>query len=408
MKTPTLLRKYIRRGNDRGIAFIYVALLLFALIALVSIAIDIGYMYLSKTQLQNAADSAALAGASKLNVTDTYVFNSYTSAISEAIKFASTNKAANKSVTISSSLNDSVSSNVFNDANPGNDITFGNWILNRNPDPYIEANPSSGGTPVNAIRVKARRTTNSPGGQVAIFFGKLFGREEMSVSATATAIPLGFNSVGLALCTEACNINIPNGTTYFLDLKAKEAKEGEPPPPNGIAWTAIASNQAPDLSPNGDVADLIWNRTKDPLPINFCDPPLCVTTNNGTGGAPSSEGIIGQLNQAFRDPIFDKDHKDYDPNDPTKVIRWYTLAVVLDNASECLHTPGTGCPPGVQGNKTERYHIKRLALIGIVDVTKGGSQGVVIDSLQCLGCNNPPFRLPNQRAKLVRGKQTEQ
>lgn len=406
MNTPTTMQKCVKCGNNRGIALVYIAIILFAMVAFVAIAIDIGYMYISKTQLQNAADSAALAGASKLTVTDTYVFNSYTSAISEAIKFANTNKTANKPVTITSSLNNSVSSNVFNDANPGNDITFGNFILNRNPDPYIEASPS-GGTPVNAIRVKARRTLNSPGGQVAVFFGKLFGKESMSAEATATAIPLGLNFVGLALCTESCNIIIPNGETYFLDLKAKEAKEGEPTPKNGIAWTAIASNQAPDLSKSGDVADLIWGRRVD-LPINFCNPPLCVTTNNGTGGSPQSEGILGQLDQAFRDPLFDKEHKDYDPNNPTKVIRWNALAVVLDDDPVCLHESGTGCPPGVQGNKSERYHIKKLALIGIVDVTKGGSQGVVIDSIQCLGCNNPPFRPPNQRAKLVRGKQSQQ
>jgi Flp pilus assembly protein TadG len=100
MKTPSLLlKRFVRRGN-RGIAVVYIALLLIALLAFVGLAIDIGYMYVAKTQLQNAADAATLAGAAKL----TGGIDSSTSAFyeedarKEAWKFACKNKAATEKV----------------------------------------------------------------------------------------------------------------------------------------------------------------------------------------------------------------------------------------------------------------------------------------------------------------------
>jgi Flp pilus assembly protein TadG len=52
--------------DRKGIAAVYIALIMFVLVAFVGLAIDIGYMYVAKGQLQNASDAAALAGASSL------------------------------------------------------------------------------------------------------------------------------------------------------------------------------------------------------------------------------------------------------------------------------------------------------------------------------------------------------
>ena len=53
-------------GNQRGSAIIMVALALLVVTALAGIAIDGAIMVTTKTQLQRAADAAALAGASGL------------------------------------------------------------------------------------------------------------------------------------------------------------------------------------------------------------------------------------------------------------------------------------------------------------------------------------------------------
>jgi Flp pilus assembly protein TadG len=59
MKTKNMA-KVVR--NERGISAILIALVMFALIGIVGLALDVGYAYLAKTELQNAADAGALAG----------------------------------------------------------------------------------------------------------------------------------------------------------------------------------------------------------------------------------------------------------------------------------------------------------------------------------------------------------
>jgi Flp pilus assembly protein TadG len=59
-------RRAARRG-DEGIALIYVALFLLATMWFVSMVIDVGKLMAARTELQAAADAAALAGASALD-----------------------------------------------------------------------------------------------------------------------------------------------------------------------------------------------------------------------------------------------------------------------------------------------------------------------------------------------------
>jgi hypothetical protein len=389
MKAPkSMLHRFVLGSGNRGIATIYIALLLVVLLAFVGLAIDISYKYVAWTQLQNAADAAALAGASRLNVTESYVFDSYTSAVGEATKYAALNKATKESVIISSSLTSSISSNVFVEGNPGNDITFGNWNVNRSPA-YIKAG-DTGGTPVNAIQVRARRTLDSPGGGISVFFGRLFGWEKMPAVAIATAAPSGFVAAGLVICTQTCSVATP------VNLELQEGGSGSmPPSTTGIAWTAFSYTQAPNIGKNGDVVNTIWQRpTANPVPMNVCIPPMCITTNNGVGDA------LKELSDAFNDVNYDKTHKLIVNN---KVQKWTIVVPVVDEDISCLHTAGTACPPGQQGNTNERYHVLKWAVMEIADVvTTGNKKGVLATRIQCAGCINPPIRLENQQSKLVK------
>ncbi|HVB99784.1 MAG TPA: pilus assembly protein TadG-related protein [Candidatus Dormibacteraeota bacterium] len=54
------------RGGERGVSLVMVALALVALLAAASLAIDLGMLYVARSQAQQAADAAALAGASAL------------------------------------------------------------------------------------------------------------------------------------------------------------------------------------------------------------------------------------------------------------------------------------------------------------------------------------------------------
>ncbi len=53
-------------NEQRGAVAIIVAFLMFVLLGFAAFAVDFGYLYGVKNELQNAADAAALAGASVL------------------------------------------------------------------------------------------------------------------------------------------------------------------------------------------------------------------------------------------------------------------------------------------------------------------------------------------------------
>src|SRR5205085_5386861 len=62
-----LLRKGTKRDGERGSVLATTTLGMLSLLLAVGLGVDISRLYLAKTELQNAADSASLAGASALN-----------------------------------------------------------------------------------------------------------------------------------------------------------------------------------------------------------------------------------------------------------------------------------------------------------------------------------------------------
>lgn len=171
--------------NNRGIALVYIAILLVALIAMAGLVIDLGYMFVTKSQLQNAADAGALAGASKLNG----MFSNY-SAHFYAQKFATElgNKAAGEQVKVDLNF-------------PGNysdgDTVVGCW------NGSFHETSVAGCAEANAVKVVARRTTESGSGispenkPVGIFLGRVMGEKWQTMSAKAVAIAV--NSKGSVL-----------------------------------------------------------------------------------------------------------------------------------------------------------------------------------------------------------------
>jgi hypothetical protein len=66
------MRRLARLRGHKGSAIIFVAVTLMVLVAFAGLAIDVGYLYVVRGELQNAADSGALAGAQKLYDTSTF------------------------------------------------------------------------------------------------------------------------------------------------------------------------------------------------------------------------------------------------------------------------------------------------------------------------------------------------
>lgn len=76
------------KSRQQGAVAIIVALCLVVLVGMMGFVLDLGHLYVTKTELQNAADAAALSGAKELNGKVTGINN----AINKAIEAAGKNK----------------------------------------------------------------------------------------------------------------------------------------------------------------------------------------------------------------------------------------------------------------------------------------------------------------------------
>lgn len=164
--------------NERGVVAIIIALSMVVFISLAALSIDIGYALVTRNQLQNVADSAALAAAGELG--NIYTGMSYsdqqlgvTSAqqsliVTTAQQTALMNQAGGKYI----GINDS-------------DVIIGKWnSVSKSVEPL---------TPQNAVKVTARRDA-SANGPITTFFAGIFGTKTANLTASATAALTGQSS----------------------------------------------------------------------------------------------------------------------------------------------------------------------------------------------------------------------
>lgn len=160
----------VRPHASRGAILVLVAILLTALLAILALVIDAGYLYVLQADLQTAADSAALAGASGLG-----------EGSAEARRRAQEYTDKNPALTRTVSLQDG-------------DIQLGTW------NPLTRTFVATDGIPglrPDAVRV-VPRLDSQHGNPVSLFFAGLFGHTTADVGATATAV-FGSRDVVLVL-----------------------------------------------------------------------------------------------------------------------------------------------------------------------------------------------------------------
>jgi len=152
------------RRRVRGIAVIWLVVTAVVLIGMVGLATDTAYVYWVAHELQTAADASALAGA-------LYVGRDAAQAEQAALNFALANTAGGQPVLLTS--------NGAND--PAGDIVIGRY------DSATRTFTATVDSP-NAVQVTARRTMDSPGGGVPLFFGHIFGVSTVNVTRSAVAM----------------------------------------------------------------------------------------------------------------------------------------------------------------------------------------------------------------------------
>jgi len=176
VKKCTQFISSIKGKGQRGAVAIMVALLLTVLVGIAALAVDVGYFMTARNELQNIADSAALAGAGQLkkNYEDipysdqkAYVCNPEEIG-SVSWDVASKNSAAGEggSITV-----------VLSGVNDESDVQVGKWGDQSGVFTPAVDNP-------NAVKVKAHRDGDTP---VITFFGRIFGIGAVPIEVDAVA-----------------------------------------------------------------------------------------------------------------------------------------------------------------------------------------------------------------------------
>lgn len=182
-------RVYCRR---RGNVLVITAFLMTVLMAFLAFAVDLGYLFSVRTELQRTADSAAIAAAWDLIDKDGQ---------------AGMESATGLASTATATASEFAALNSVGNAAPGlagDDVVVGYMSNPSNPGNPLIATPA--GSMPNAVKVRVQRTSNQ-NGQVNLFFAKVIGFDEAAVEAEATAAFVSTFS-GFQAPADGSNLNI--------------------------------------------------------------------------------------------------------------------------------------------------------------------------------------------------------
>ena len=196
-----------RSKNRRGVAIVWMALLVIVFIGLLGLACDTGFGVLVAHQLQGAADASALAGAQLLKSTD------HTLIRVAAADVGAANTAASAPVQLS-----------LNEGNGAEgDIVLGRYNRAlRMFTPTLEA--------PNAVQVNAKRTDGSLNGPLSLIFGPSFGLNTINLTRSAVSINQGGTGAGMiSLCDDCeCALKITGTSDINLNGGPIQVNSGDP------------------------------------------------------------------------------------------------------------------------------------------------------------------------------------
>jgi len=148
----------------RGAMLILVVTALIILFVAAVIGIDVAYMHVTRAELRTATDAAARAGVEALGRTQ-----DINMARRAAIEFAARNTVAGAPLQLSAS-----------------DIEIGSTVGGGSSKFSFQ----EGANPPTAMRIRGRRTADSPSGPIPLFFGPMFGQLDFQPEQVATAARL--------------------------------------------------------------------------------------------------------------------------------------------------------------------------------------------------------------------------
>ena len=165
----------VHEPRRHGTVLVQVVALLAVLLGFAALSIDVGNLYVAKAELQNAADAAALAGASTFAEDD---YRKYGWADPSDVLLAEVRSDVQARCLAYATRNEVVARSVTLEAQ---DVVVGHFDFD-NPSAPLDFT----GRP-NAAQVTARFAGDSPNGPIVNFFASIFGFDTTDVSATGTA-----------------------------------------------------------------------------------------------------------------------------------------------------------------------------------------------------------------------------
>ncbi len=251
----------IPRGSSsrRGSIAVIAAAIMVVVMAFAAFTVDVGYITLTKSQLQNAADGATLAAGQELAGglgADPILSNSLVvaNARAVAVDMASRNKAGDK---------DSVY------ANPINDVRFGQYEFDASTQSWQE---NWGATPYNMVEVTLRRGTALDGdGPLPLFFAPVIGHATANLQVSAT-IALQAGS----------GFRIPGGTNKTADILPIAFDEP--------SWDALIGGVGNDSFQFDPATGQVTSGSDGVLEVNIYPEAAGGQNNNGNGGNGNGNG----------------------------------------------------------------------------------------------------------------------
>jgi len=290
--------------NQAGVSAVIVAIVLTMLIGLSALAVDVGYMYATKNELQNVADAAALAATRKLgtiyqgmayDAQQAYVCGTGNDDIAVIKDVANTvankNKAGGKYMIVYGMTEKGVSID---------DVEIGVW------DPDNIPSPSENFTNYyqpDAVRVKVRRDSATQR-SISTFFAKIF-IDTVNVSAYATAALTGQST------NEPGELELPIAISNLAIEECNDPIRFSPTQDSCAGWTSFLLGAN---TPN--IQDIITGDELSPGltigdPINFI-------------GGELSDGTFNELLLLFKDRGYDVMVGGYDDDGNEILVPAYT------------------------------------------------------------------------------------
>lgn len=144
--------------QERGIILVITAFSMIALLSFFALVVDLGHIFVTKSELQNTADSAAMASIIEV------LSGGTETATQVAVDFGQAHQVAHAP--------------IFVDPN---DVLFGHYDFN-----LSQFQPNV--LPINAVEVTARKASGTLSGPLPLFFARLFGKNFTDVKAASRAV----------------------------------------------------------------------------------------------------------------------------------------------------------------------------------------------------------------------------